>query len=56
MTGWMNCRGLPGSPASNRSALRSLYVWPFMIAQLIVLFLMILFPSIVTVPEKWFSG
>ena len=31
-------------------------VWPFMIAQLIVLFLMILFPSIVTVPAKWFSG
>ena len=31
-------------------------VWPFMIAQLIVLFLMILFPTIVTVPAKWFSG
>jgi hypothetical protein len=26
-------------------------VWPFMIAQLIVLF-----PSVVTVPAKWFSG
>jgi TRAP-type C4-dicarboxylate transport system permease large subunit len=31
-------------------------VWPFMIAQLIVLFLMVLFPSVVTVPAKWFSG
>ncbi|MEH2532774.1 tripartite ATP-independent transporter DctM subunit [Bradyrhizobium sp. AZCC 1588] len=31
-------------------------VWPFMIAQLIVLFLMVLFPSIVTVPAKWFTG
>ena len=31
-------------------------VWPFMIAQLIVLFLMVLFPSIVTVPAKWFGG
>ena len=31
-------------------------VWPFMIAQLVVLFLMILFPSIVTVPAKWFGG
>src|SRR5437588_10412439 len=31
-------------------------VWPFMIAQLVVLFLMVLFPSLVTVPAKWFSG
>ena len=31
-------------------------VWPFMIAQLIVLFLMILFPALVTVPAKWFTG
>jgi TRAP-type transport system large permease protein len=31
-------------------------VWPFLIAQLVVLFLMILFPSIVTVPAKWFGG
>jgi len=31
-------------------------VWPFMIAQLIVLLLMILFPALVTVPAKWFSG
>ncbi|WP_283816955.1 hypothetical protein [Bradyrhizobium sp. AUGA SZCCT0283] len=29
---------------------------PFMIAQLVVLFLMVLFPSIVTVPAKWFGG
>ena len=31
-------------------------VWPFMIAQLIVLFLLVLFPELVTVPAKWFSG
>jgi tripartite ATP-independent transporter DctM subunit len=31
-------------------------VWPFMIAQLIVLFLMVLFPALVTVPAKWFGG
>ena len=31
-------------------------VWPFMIAQLIVLFLMVLFPAIVMVPAKWFGG
>src|SRR6476646_4111335 len=30
-------------------------VWPFMIAQLVVLFLMVLFPSLVTVPAKWFA-
>ena len=31
-------------------------VYPFMIAQLIVLFLMVLFPDLVTVPAKWFGG
>jgi TRAP-type transport system large permease protein len=31
-------------------------VWPFMIAQLVVLFLMVLFPPLVTVPAKWFDG
>ena len=31
-------------------------VWPFMIAQLVVLLLMVLFPSVVTVPAKWFGG
>jgi len=31
-------------------------VWPFMIAQFVVLFLMVLFPSVVTVPAKWFGG
>jgi tripartite ATP-independent transporter DctM subunit len=31
-------------------------VWPFMIAQLVVLFLMVIFPQLVTVPAKWFSG
>ena len=29
--------------------------WPFMIAELIVLFLMVLFPPLVTVPAKWFG-
>jgi TRAP-type transport system large permease protein len=31
-------------------------VWPFMIAQLIVLLLLILFPSLVTVPARWLGG
>ncbi|MGY3356450.1 TRAP-type C4-dicarboxylate transport system permease large subunit [Bradyrhizobium sp. GM0.4] len=31
-------------------------VWPFLIAQLIVLFAMVLFPGLVTIPAKWFSG
>jgi tripartite ATP-independent transporter DctM subunit len=31
-------------------------VWPFMIAQLAVLFLLILFPVLVTGPAKWFAG
>jgi len=31
-------------------------VWPFMIAELIVLFLMVLFPQLVTIPAKWLSG
>jgi tripartite ATP-independent transporter DctM subunit len=31
-------------------------VWPFMVAQLIVLALMIFFPILVTGPAKWFGG
>ena len=31
-------------------------VWPFMIAQLIVLFLLVFFPILVTGPARWFSG
>jgi TRAP-type transport system large permease protein len=31
-------------------------VLPFMLAEFLVLFLMVLFPSLVTVPAKWFSG
>jgi tripartite ATP-independent transporter DctM subunit len=31
-------------------------VWPFMMAQLAVLFLLILFPVLVTGPAKWFGG
>jgi tripartite ATP-independent transporter DctM subunit len=31
-------------------------VWPFMIAELLVLALLVLFPPLVTVPAKWFSG
>ena len=30
--------------------------WPFMWAELVVLFLMVLFPALVTVPAKWFGG
>jgi len=31
-------------------------VLPFMIAEFVVLFLMVLFPPLVTVPAKWFTG
>ncbi len=31
-------------------------VWPFMIAQLVVLFPMVLFPGLVMIPAKWFGG
>lgn len=31
-------------------------IWPFLLAQLFVLALLLLFPSIVTVPGRWFSG
>jgi tripartite ATP-independent transporter DctM subunit len=31
-------------------------VWPFMIAQLVVLLLMVLFPQLVTGPAKWLTG
>jgi TRAP-type C4-dicarboxylate transport system permease large subunit len=31
-------------------------VWPFMVAQLLVLLRLILFPSLVTVPARWLSG
>ena len=31
-------------------------VLPFMLAEFAILFLMVLFPSLVTVPAKWFSG
>jgi tripartite ATP-independent transporter DctM subunit len=31
-------------------------VWPFMIAQFIVMFLMVFFPSLVMVPARWFYG
>lgn len=31
-------------------------VWPFMAAQLAVLFLLVLFPVLVTGPAKWFGG
>jgi tripartite ATP-independent transporter DctM subunit len=31
-------------------------VWPFMLAELIVLFLLVLFPPLVTVPAAWLSG
>ena len=31
-------------------------VWPFMLAQFAVMFLMVFFPAIVTVPARWFYG
>ena len=31
-------------------------VWPFLAAQLLVLALLVLFPSLVTVPARWFAG
>jgi tripartite ATP-independent transporter DctM subunit len=31
-------------------------VWPFMVAQFVVMFLMVLFPALVTVPARWFYG
>jgi TRAP-type transport system large permease protein len=31
-------------------------VWPFLLAELVILLLMVLFPPLVTVPAKWFIG
>ena len=31
-------------------------VWPFMIAEFIVMFLLVLFPALVIVPARWLSG
>ncbi|TFY97693.1 TRAP transporter large permease subunit [Ramlibacter humi] len=31
-------------------------VWPFMVAQFAVMFLMVFFPQLVTVPARWFYG
>ncbi|HEY1225804.1 MAG TPA: TRAP transporter large permease subunit, partial [Ramlibacter sp.] len=31
-------------------------VWPFMVAQFAVMFLMVFFPPLVTVPARWFYG
>ena len=31
-------------------------VWPFMLAELAVLLLLILFPALVTAPARWLSG
>ncbi len=31
-------------------------VWPFMVAQLIVLFLLVMFPALVIVPARWLAG
>lgn len=31
-------------------------VIPFMVAQVAVMFLMVLFPSLVLVPMRWFTG
>jgi TRAP-type transport system large permease protein len=31
-------------------------VMPFMLAEFLIMFLMVLFPQLVTVPAKWFTG
>jgi TRAP-type transport system large permease protein len=31
-------------------------VWPFMVAQFLVMFLMVFFPGLVTIPARWFYG
>nr|WP_145552434.1 TRAP transporter large permease subunit [Variovorax boronicumulans] len=31
-------------------------VWPFMVAQFLLMFLMVMFPAIVTVPARWLAG
>lgn len=31
-------------------------VWPFLVAEIVVLYLMVFFPSLVLVPARWFSG
>ena len=31
-------------------------VWPFMVAELVVLLLLVLFPALVMVPARWFAG
>jgi tripartite ATP-independent transporter DctM subunit len=31
-------------------------VWPFMVAQFAIMFLMVFFPQLVTVPARWFHG
>jgi TRAP-type C4-dicarboxylate transport system permease large subunit len=31
-------------------------VWPFLLAELVILLLMVLFPALVIVPARWFAG
>jgi TRAP-type C4-dicarboxylate transport system permease large subunit len=31
-------------------------VWPFMVAQFAIMFLMVFFPQLVTIPAQWFHG
>ena len=31
-------------------------VWPFMVAQFVVMFLLVFFPALVLVPARWFYG
>ena len=31
-------------------------VWPFLLAEILIIILMILFPALVTVPMQWFIG
>jgi len=31
-------------------------VWPFMVAEFVVMFLMVLFPGLVLIPARWLAG
>ena len=44
------------TPATTLSTVPTGGVIPFMLAEFAVMFLMVLFPPLVTVPAKWFTG
>jgi TRAP-type transport system large permease protein len=31
-------------------------VWPFMVAEFALMFLMVFFPQLVIIPARWFAG